>query len=439
MDLFQVPSLPDLSHSIPLAARLAPQNWEDFVGQEHLVSPSSLLRRAIEADRLRSSIFFGPPGSGKTALAQLAAVKTQATVESLNAVTAGVAEIRQVVKRAGERKQANGQQTLLIVDEIHHFNRTQQDALLPDVERGNFTLIGLTTENPYFYVNAALISRSAVYEFKALQEVHLLKIFDRAMMDEEKGLGQFEVEISLEARKHMLSSSNGDARRLLNILELAVLTTPKVNQGIKVVDLEVAEASSQKKSVRYDKKGDEHYDTISAFIKSMRGSDPDAALYWMAKMLQAGEDPRFISRRIMIFAAEDVGNADPQAITVATSAARMVEMVGMPEARIPLAQAVTYVSCAPKSNASYIAIDKALLEVEKGPPREVPIHLKDASKDGKGLGHGKNYLYPYDYPEHHVKQIYMPNRVNFYEPTDQGGEAAIKKRLDEWRKKNPPQ
>lgn len=416
----------------PLAAKLAPRDWDEFVGQNHLIASQSLLRRAIEADRLGSSIFFGPPGTGKTALARIAAKKSNAAIEYVNAVTAGVAELRQVVKRALDRRQANGQKTLLVVDEIHHFNRTQQDALLPDVERGNLILIGLTTENPYFYVNPALMSRSTAFEFKPLGEKELGQIVDLGLTDENRGLGKNNIQIEADAKQHLIRWAEGDARRLLNALELAA---GAISHG--VLDLKTAEASTQKRMVRYDKSGDEHYDTISAFIKSMRGSDPDAALYWLAKMITAGEDPRFIARRIMIFASEDVGNADPQALLIATAAANMVERIGMPEGRIPLAQAVTYVATAPKSNAAYMALGKAQDELEKGPRREVPKHIKDSSRDSENLGHGADYKYPHDFPGHHVQQVYMPDRKTFYEPSDQGYEAQIKKRLDEWRKNNP--
>lgn len=436
MELFQTEK-PSVKETEPLAARMAPRDWDEFVGQGHLVSYGSLLRRAIEADRLGSSVFFGPTGTGKTALARMAARKSRAAIEYVNAVTAGVADLRNVVKRAVERRKLNGQRTLLVVDEIHHFNRTQQDALLPDVERGNLTLIGLTTENPFFYVNAALMSRSTAFEFRPLGVPELEKIYEHTLQDKDRGFGNVHVEVSPEARTHFINSASGDARRLLNAMELAFTTTPPDNAGNVSIDLAVAEASAQKRSVRYDKSGDEHYDTISAFIKSMRGSDPDAALYWMAKMIAAGEDPRFIARRIIIFAAEDVGNADPMALMVATEAARAVEMVGMPEGKIPLAQAVTYAASAPKSNAAYLGISKALQEVEHGPVREVPAHLRDATLDRSSRGHGAGYKYPHDFPGHHVKQSYMPKKVEFYQPTDQGREAEIKERLDKWRKDNP--
>lgn len=435
MELFETPAQENVKSSQPLAARMAPQDWEDFVGQEHLIRQGSALRRAIEADRLGSSIFFGPPGTGKTALARMAARKSDSAIEYVNAVTAGVAEIRQVVKRALDRKSMNGKRTLLIVDEIHHFNRSQQDALLPDVERGNLTLVGLTTENPYYYVNAALMSRSTAFEFKPLDDEALRRIASSALSDRERGFGGYKVNLSDEAFAHILLVANGDARRLLNSLELAVVTTPPDPDGSITVDLRAAEESSQKRSIRYDKKGDEHYDTISAFIKSMRGSDPDAAVYWMAKMLKAGEDPRFIARRMMIFAAEDIGNADPRALTVAASVAQVTEMVGMPEARIPLAQGATYLASAPKSNAAYLAVESAMDEVEQGRRRDVPLHLRDASRDSEALGHGKDYLYPHDYPGHFVPQTYLPDPAAFYRPTDQGEEAAISERLAGWRRR----
>ncbi len=434
LDLFQKRISPP--PKAPLAARLLPARWDDFVGQEHLTSPGALLRRAIEADRLTSSIFFGPPGTGKTALTNIAAQTTKSHTESINAVTASVVDLRKIVKAAMERRAVSGTPTLLLVDEIHHFNRTQQDALLPDVEKGHITLIGITTENPYFYVNAALISRSTVFEFKPLEKEHLAKILERALREMQAEKGMRLLRIDPDAQDHLLLMAGGDARRLLNALELAVLTTPPNEQGTIHISLSVAESSCQKRALRYDKSSDDHYDTISAFIKSMRGSDPDAALYWMAKMLSAGEDPRFIARRIVIFASEDVGNADPQALSVATAAAQAVETVGMPEARIPLAQAVTYVACAPKSNAAYMALNKAEEEVKKGPRREVPRHLRDSTLDGEGRkGDGVGYKYPHNYPGHFIEQEYMPDKKIFYEPTAQGREQEITQRLKEWRQR----
>jgi putative ATPase len=413
----------------PLAARMAPRDWAEFVGQGDLVSEGSLLRRAVDADRLRSAIFFGPPGCGKTALARLVAAKTNAHVEQTNAVTIGIPDIRKILAAAGERKQTRGLRTLLILDEIHHFNRTQQDALLPDVERGLITLVGLTTENPFFYVNAALISRSTVYEFKPLSTTDLSGLVHRALADPERGFGKKKVRLDPDAERHILRMSDGDARRVLNALELAVLTTGETSGEIHIT-LSVAEASTQRRALRYDKAGDEHYDTISAFIKSLRGSDPDAALYWMAKMLAAGEDPRFVARRLLICASEDVGNADPRAIMIANAVFETVEKVGMPEARIPLAQAAVYIAVAPKSNSSYVGINKALSEVERGPRRDVPNHLKDSSRDQESLGHGKDYKYPHDFPGHFTSQEYMPKWMRFWAPGDQGDEKRLKDRYE---------
>ena len=323
---------------------------------------------------------------------------------------------------------AKKQRILLILDEIHHFNRTQQDVLLPSVEKGEVILIGMTTENPFFYINGALLSRSIVVEFKTLEESHLRKILARALT-EERGLKSLNVELSGEAADFLVSNSMGDARRLLNALELAVVTTTPGPAGKRKVDLDTARESIQRRSLRYDKSSDEHYDHISAFIKSMRGSDPDAAVYWLAKMLQAGEDPRFLARRILICASEDVGNANPMALLVAQSAFKSVEVLGMPESRITLAQAAIYVAVSPKSNASYMAINKAMAEAANGPERPVPMHLRDASKDGEALGHGKGYKYPHDFPNHYVKQEYMPEPKKFYKPTEQGFEAEIAKRM----------
>ncbi len=421
---------------------MAPRDWPQFAGQAHLVGEGGLLRRLIEADRLGSAIFFGPPGTGKTALARLAAFKTQAEVEETNAVIIGVPEIRKILQTARERRRAQNRRTLLIIDEIHHFNRTQQDALLPDVEKGVVHLIGLTTENPYFYVNAALISRSAVFEFKPLTGQDLKNVLNLALSDKEKGVGDKKVKLDENAEKHLLRMTDGDARRLLNALELAVLTTPPSKSGEIHITLKAAENSTQRRAIRYDKSSDDHFDTISAYIKSLRGSDPDAALYWMAKMLEAGEDPRFLARRLLIAASEDVGNADPNALVIANATFEAVEKMGLPEARIPLAQATVYVACAPKSNAAYLAGDAAAAEVRNGPRREVPNHLKDSSRDGEKLGHGEGYQYPHDSPGHFLKQDYMPSPKIFYQPTDLGIEKRIKERLEtlwpERRKPAPP-
>lgn len=422
---------------LPLSARLAPSELSDFSGQDHLLSPGKLLRRAVEADQITSAIFFGPPGCGKTALARYIAAKTRARTEELNAAVTGVAELKKLLERAVKLRTegfGKGKKTLVILDEIHHFNRTQQDVLLPSVERGEIILIGLTSENPYFYVNNALLSRFSVFEFKPLEPAHLSKILDRTLSDKTNGLGGMNVEITPDAVKHLITHAGGDARKLLNALELAALTTAAGPGGRRLINLETAEESIQKRSLRYDKSSDEHYDHISAFIKSMRGSDPDAALYWMAKMLSAGEDPRFIARRILICASEDVGNAAPMALSLAVSAFHAVELVGMPEARIPLAQAAVYTACAPKSNSSYMGILSATEEVERGPVREVPNHLRDASLDSRSRGHGKGYLYPHDFPGHFVRQEYMPLPKKFYLPSDQGAEAATAERLKKLRK-----
>ncbi len=419
----------------PLARRMSPQTLQEWAGQEHILGEGKLLRRAVDADRLSSAIFFGPPGCGKSGLARLIAKKTQAYVEELNAVTAGVADVRKVIEAAKERQSLSSQKTLLVLDEIHRFNRSQQDALLPDVERGLITLIGLTTENPYFYVNSALLSRAQVFEFKPLSEKALWKVLDNAIRDKERGLGKMTLVLEDDARHHLVNLSNGDARRLLNALEIGALTTAPDKNGKVHITLSVAEECVQKRSIQYDKTGDAHYDVASAFIKSLRGGDPDASLYWMAKMLAAGDDPRFIARRLIISASEDVGNADPRALLIAHAALSGVELVGMPEARIILAQAATYIASAPKSNAAYLGIEKAISEVNEGKPREVPNRLKDASLDRKALGHGEGYLYPHDFPGHHVAQQYWPNPIPLYEPTDLGYEGEMKKRLDSWKSK----
>ncbi len=414
----------------PLAARLAPLELDEFAGQEHILGAGKLLRRAIEADSLQSAVFYGPSGAGKTALAHYISLKTKARTFELNAATTGVPELKKILEfsKGLSGGLAERRRILLILDEIHHFNRTQQDVLLPSVEKGEIILIGMTTENPFFYINGALLSRFIVVEFKTLEEGHLRKILARAMSDE-KGLKGLNVELTEDAADYLVSNSMGDARRLLNALELAAVTTRPGAGGKRRLDLEIARESIQRRSLRYDKSSDEHYDHISAFIKSMRGSDPDAAVYWLAKMLEAGEDPRFLARRILICASEDVGNANPMALLVAQSAFKSVEVLGMPESRITLAQAAIYVSVSPKSNASYMAINKAMAEAAKGPERPVPMHLRDASKDGEALGHGKGYKYPHDFPNHYTAQEYMPDPKKFYEPTEQGFEAEISKRL----------
>lgn len=419
----------------PLAARMAPRTLDEFAGQAHLLGPGKLLRRLVESGRFASALFFGPPGCGKTALARHIAERSGAEVVELNAVTAGVADIRKAVDQAKFSATSLGRRTLLLVDEIHHFNKSQQDALLPSVERGDVLLIGLTTENPGFYVNAALRSRVTAFEFQPVPEEELGKILDRAAADAERGVASLKVVLTPEARAHLVRQAGGDARRLLNALEIASLTTAPDASGERRVTLAVAEESIQRRQVRYDKRSDDHYDHISAFIKSMRGSDPDAAVYWMAKMLEAGEDPRFVARRILICAAEDVGNADFRALLVADAAFRAAEVLGMPEARIPLAQAALFVAAAPKSNAAYLAVNAAQEEVRSGPTREVPLHLRDASMDAESRGHGKGYKYAHDFPGHWVAQEHMPSPKRFYEPTDQGDEKRIAERLKALRER----
>jgi len=428
------PTEPPLSAQ-PLAARMAPRALDEFAGQEALLGPGKMLRRLVEANKFSSAIFFGPPGVGKTALARFIAKQASAHVVELNAVAAGVADLKKALEQARFDRSSRNLKTLLLVDEIHHFNRTQQDVLLPAAERGEVFLIGMTTENPSFYVNAALLSRVTAFEFQPLPQGELEKLLDRAVADKERGLGRMKVQLSPEARKHLATMAGGDARKMLNALELAALSTAADAKDVKRITLEVAEESIQRRSIRYDKKSDDHYDHISAFIKSMRGSDPDAALYWMAKMLAAGEDARFIARRVLICASEDVGNADFRALLVAQAAFHAVEVLGMPEARITLAQAVTFVASAPKSNAAYLAVDAAMNEAQRGETREVPLHLRDASMDRKTRGHGEGYKYAHDYPGHWVAQEYMPKPVVFYEPSDQGDEKRIGERLRELRKK----
>lgn len=412
----------------PLAWRMRPRDLSEFTGQGHILGQGKLLRRAIEADRFMSLILYGPPGSGKTALAHLISEKSRARFVSLNAVTAGVADIRRVTQDASLEHGRSQKRTILFIDEIHRFTRVQQDALLPDVEQGVVTLIGASTANPFFAIIPALSSRSQIFEFKPLTDEDISAILLRALADKERGLGKLSVAISPEALALLIARANGDARRALNALELGVLSTAPDQDGAIRYDLQTAEESIQQKALAYDE--DDHYDTISAFIKSMRGSDPDATLYWMAKMIHAGEDPLFIARRIVIAASEDVGNADPRALFVAISAYQALERIGMPEGRLPLAQAAVYVAAAPKSNACCLGINAAMKDIENNTLLPVPDHLKDAHYRGAvRLNRGKGYKYPHDYPGHYVAQDYLPQTREYYRPAEQGEEKRIKERL----------
>ncbi len=423
------------SKDAPLAKRICPVDLADLVGQPHLLGEGKLLRRLIESDRLVSIILYGPPGTGKTALCNVIAHRTGAYVERLNATLAGVEEVRNIIRAAKERAQYSSQRTILFVDEIHRFNKAQQDAFLPDVEGGTIILLGCTTQNPFFSINPALLSRSQIFEFKPLSEGELRSIIQKALRDKENGLGNLNIKIQEEAIRHLLTGTEGDARQLLNALEVGTLTTDPDKDGRIYITVAVAEECLQKKRVIYDSNEDSHYDTISAFIKSLRGSDPDAALYWMAKMLYAGEDPRFIARRLVIAAAEDVGNADPRALQVATAAFQALEWIGLPEARIPLAQAVTYIACAPKSNASCVGIDRAWKDVSEKPLLSVPNHLRDAHyKGAKKLGRGEGYIYPHEDPLGYVEQNYLPEKKTYYVPKEVGYESILKKRLEDIKK-----
>ncbi len=419
----------------PLAARMRPTTLEEYVGQKHVLGEGKLLTRAIAADRISSLILYGPPGVGKTTLALCIAKRTESHFERINAVSSNVEEMRKILSGAQQRRSMSGRKTLLFIDEIHRFNKAQQDILMPDVEEGNVILIGATTLNPFFSIVGPLISRSQIFELQSLTREDIKELLKRAIKDKDRGVGFLNIQADEEALDFLAESSDGDARRALNALEVGALTTPKDKEGVVLFNLKVAEESIQKKQVQYDADGDEHYNTISAFIKSMRGSDPDATLYWMAKMIYAGEDPRFIARRIVICASEDVGNADPQALVLAVSALQASEFVGLPEARIILAQAAIYVACAPKSNASYLGIDKALADVKEKRIQSVPEHLKDGSyKGATKLGHGQGYKYAHDYPNHYVSQEYMPFKATYYEPTSLGYEAKIKERLEKLKR-----
>ena len=433
MDLFDYVREQKSDKESPLASRLRPTTLDEVVGQQHIIGKDKLLYRAIKADKLGSLIFYGPPGTGKTTLAKVIANTTSADFKQINATIAGKKDMEEVVQQAKNNMGMYGKKTILFVDEIHRFNKGQQDYLLPFVEDGTLILIGATTENPYFEVNGALISRSSVFELKSLDKEDIKVLLKRAVYDVEKGMGSYGAEITEEALEFLADISGGDARNALNAIELGVLTTERSEDGKIHITIDVAQECIQKRVVRYDKTGDNHYDTISAFIKSLRGSDPDAAVYYLAKMLYAGEDIKFIARRMMISASEDVGNADPNALTVAVAASQAVERIGMPEARIILAQAATYIASAPKSNASYLSIDAAMESV-RTQKTTVPVHLQDAHYKGAAkLGHGTGYKYAHDYPEHYVKQQYLPDEIKdakFYEPTEMGFEKQIKERLE---------
>lgn len=440
MDLFTLSMEEKLKKNAPLADRMRPEKIEDFVGQKHLLGNGKFLNRAIKADRISSMILYGPPGTGKTTLAMIIANTTNMRFEKLSAVTAGVKDIREVIGRAEENLKLYNKRTILFIDEIHRFNKSQQDALLPFVERGIIILIGATTENPYFEVNKALLSRAMVLVLESLKREDLKELIDKALVNSEKGLGNYKVLIDNQAIDYLLTIAEGDGRVLLNSLEIGVLSTTANEDGTIDIDLDTIKESTQIKTAKYDKGGDEHYNTISAFIKSMRGSDPDATLYWLAKMINAGEDPKFIARRIIISASEDVGNADPNAITVATSAFNAVNVIGMPEARIVLSQAALYMATAPKSNAAYIGIDQALEDIKNIAIGDVPAHLKDSHYAGsKKLGHGAEYKYPHNYENGFVPQEYLPVEFQgkkYYNPTENGYEKEIKQRLRKLFDKN---
>jgi putative ATPase len=436
MDLFDHALEERMQHEAPLADRMRPQTLDEIVGQDHIIGEGRLLRRAIQADRLFSSIIlYGPPGTGKTTLARVISNLTKAHFESLSAVLAGVADLRRVIAEATERRRLYHRRTILFIDEVHRWNKSQQDALLPHVESGLLTLIGATTQNPYFDVIKALVSRSRVFEMHSLTEDDIREILLRALKDPERGYGKLKAELAPEALAHLSRMAGGDARNALNALELAVETTPPDKDSVIRIGLDVAQESIQKRAVLYDKNDDAHYDTISAFIKSVRGSDPDAALYWLAKMLHAGEDPRFVLRRLIILAGEDIGLADPQGLVVANAAAQAFEYIGFPEGIFPIVEATLYLATAPKSNSAF-AYHAALAEIEQNGVGPVPIHLMDSNRDAKGLGHGVGYDYPHDHEGHWTAQQYLPNKLagtHFYKPSDQGYEAQVQDRVRRWR------
>ncbi|WP_058486224.1 AAA family ATPase [Defluviitalea phaphyphila] len=440
MDIFEYTRQKTLKKESPLAVRMRPATLEEFEGQEHIIGKDKLLYRAIKADKLGSIIFYGPPGTGKTTLAKIIANTTKSEFVQLNATTSGKKDIIEVIEEAKTRLGMNYKKTILFIDEIHRFNKAQQDSLLPYVEDGTIILIGATTENPYFEVNKALISRSRIFELKPLSKDNIKNIILKALKDKEKGLGSYNAEITKEALEFLADVADGDARAAINAIELGVLTTSPDEDGKIHITLKVAEECIQKRAINYDKDGDNHYDIISAFIKSMRGSDPDAAVYYLARMIYAGEDPRFIARRMVICAAEDVGNADPNALQVAVSAAHAVDFIGMPEARIILSQAAIYIACAPKSNSAYKAIDLALEDVKNIKISGVPSHLKDTHYYGAAnLGHGQGYKYAHDYPNNYVEQQYLPDELvgrTYYKPTENGYELNIKNIQNKIKNKN---
>jgi putative ATPase len=436
MDLFSHAMEERMKNEAPLAVRMRPRTLDEFVGQDDFVGPGKLLRRAIEADRLFSSvILWGPPGSGKTTLAMIIANLTRSHFETLSAVLAGKAELREVIEKAIERRRLYGKRTILFVDEVHRWNKAQQDALLPHVENGTVTLIGATTENPYFEVIGALVSRSRVFQLRALSDHDIQRVLQSALQDSERGFGSRNVAIDPDALRHLIRVAGGDARNALNALELAVESTPTDEAGVIHITLDVAQESIQRRAVLYDKDGDAHYDTISAFIKSVRGSDPDAALYWLAKMLYAGEDPRFILRRLLILSGEDIGLGDPMGLVVASAAAQAFDYVGLPEGIYPIVEATLYLATAPKSNTAG-AYFKAFQLIEQEGIISVPQHLQDDNRDAKALGHGKDYKYPHEHSEHFLPQQYLPRELlgtYFYQPSTQGYESAVSERLARWR------
>ena len=438
MPLFDLPEEKDLPHSMPLAARMRPQTFDEFVGQEHLVAVGRVFRKCIEADQLPSMIFWGPPGSGKTTLAHIIANITRAQFSSLSAVSAGVADMRKVIEEAKKRLKLSGQRTILFIDELHRFNKAQQDAVLPFVENGTVTFIGATTENPSFEVIAPLLSRCRVFRLNLLSDEDVRLIVKRAIKDKERGLGEFQISISEEALDHLVTASNGDARVALNALEMAIFATLPDGEGLRSIDLSAIEEALQHRALLYDKSGDQHYDLISALHKSLRGSDPDAALYWLGRMIEAGEDPLYIARRLVRFASEDVGMADPQALVIAIAAQQAVHFVGLPEGNLALAQAVVYLAVAPKSNSLYQAYSRVKQDIQHGRNEPVPLHLRNPVTDlMRRMGHGRGYKYAHDYPDHFVKQQNLPSSLQgkrYYVPSDQGYEKEIAARLKKWWK-----